>query len=998
MSLFQSIIIKQYIKNLDSKVLESAWQSFSNCFLNSSKQANISVAKEEQYQEGFLRDLFVDVLGYTLNPEPNYNLISEFKNLTSSKKADGAILKDGHAISIIELKGMDTTDLNKIEDQAFGYKNNHTHCRYVITSNFQKLRLYIDNAVEYIEFNLFTMSRESFAQFYLLLNSNSLLNDLPNEIKSASLSQEDAITKQLYKDYAAFKHDLFNDLALNNPNEDSLILFQKSQKLLDRFLFIFFSEDRGLLPANFAKGIISDWKQLKALKMPTSLYEQIKRYFGFLNTGYKDEQSEIFAYNGGLFRPDTLLDNVIISDHVLEPHIQKLSEYDFASEVDVNILGHIFENSLTELDEVKAKLAGEKVDKSKTKRKKDGVFYTPKYITKYIVEQTIGELCNSKKAELEINEDDYYQEVAINKTGRKRIKSSTKMDKEKEALERLRAYQHWLLKVKICDPACGSGAFLNEALNFLIKEHAYILELETKLFGSGLPYPDIENSILENNLFGVDINEESVEIAKLSLWLRTAQPHRKLNDLSNNIKCGNSLIDDSDVTDKAFDWKIEFPTVFSEDNKGGFDAIIGNPPYGAKLPKDIQKWLNERYITGGSETAISFIKLGYSELLKANGLFGFIIPKSFTYSSNYKAIREYVRDDVTTIIDGKKVWSEVKLEQIILILSKNSNSLIYSSGRIADKNIEITGEIPKTTFDEFELYLNDISNTELDIGIKVRKPTTRLNDIAVNSRGSALQKLIIGDSNQIPVLGGADIQREGIVGIKGYISEDSIEKNKKCRIANNSILIQNIVSHIQNPKDHIKITACYPLENKFVIIDTINQITVKKTHSSKVIWLLLNSKLINWYCYRFIFAKAVRTMHFDNAVTERIPIFNDTNDPELIKLADNLLRSYENFQVENNKFIRSIQRHFNIEVINKKIIYWYKLNYKDFIKEIKKYNVKLSLFEESEWEEYFLLEKEKVKLLLSDIKKYKNSSDNRIFTMYGLSCKQTNIIMNDFGD
>lgn len=82
---------------------------------------------------------------------------------------------------------------------------------------------------------------------------------------------------------------------------------------------------------------------------------------------------------------------------------------------------------------------------------------------------------------------------------------------------------------------------------------------------------------MENNLYGVDINEESVEIAKLSLWLRTAQPNRKLNDLNNNIKCGNSLIDDPDVAgDKAFNWHNEFPEIFS---KGGFDVVIGNPPY-----------------------------------------------------------------------------------------------------------------------------------------------------------------------------------------------------------------------------------------------------------------------------------------------------------------------------------------------------------------------------------------------------------------------------------
>src|SRR5690606_25902975 len=111
----------------------------------------------------------------------------------------------------------------------------------------------------------------------------------------------------------------------------------------------------------------------------------------------------------------------------------------------------------------------------------------------------------------------------------------------------------------------------------LIKEHRYIDEMKAKLLGGGLVFSDIETTILENNIYGVDINEESVEIAKLSLWLRTAQLRRKLNDLSSNIKCGNSLIDDKKVAgEKAFKWEEEFSEVFSN---GGFDVVIGNPPY-----------------------------------------------------------------------------------------------------------------------------------------------------------------------------------------------------------------------------------------------------------------------------------------------------------------------------------------------------------------------------------------------------------------------------------
>ncbi|MGD4786438.1 N-6 DNA methylase, partial [Xanthomonas citri pv. citri] len=114
-------------------------------------------------------------------------------------------------------------------------------------------------------------------------------------------------------------------------------------------------------------------------------------------------------------------------------------------------------------------------------------------------------------------------------------------------LQRLKDYRAWLLDITICDPACGSGAFLNEALNFLMAEHAYLDELESKLFGGGLVFQEVRNHILEHNLFGVDINQESVEIAKLSLWLRTAEPHRKLSNLNENLKCGNSLIDDVSV-------------------------------------------------------------------------------------------------------------------------------------------------------------------------------------------------------------------------------------------------------------------------------------------------------------------------------------------------------------------------------------------------------------------------------------------------------------------
>lgn len=559
MPLFQNTVLAKYFSTQNQTTIAQKWQAYKTHFLNPTIQENIKNSKEEQYQEGFLRDLFVNILGYTLNPAHDFNLTTELKNVKDSKKADGGIIIQDKVVGVIELKGTNTTDLAKVESQAFGYKNNQPACVYVITANFEKLRFYIDNAIEHIEFNLFTLAEQDFKLLYLCLAFENIKTHLPKKLKEESLSQEELITKQLYKDYSLFKRELFQNLTAQNPQFDPLELFKKSQKLLDRFLFLFFAEDRNLLPPNSVRLILQQWKKLQDLDAYTPLYDRFKKYFGYLNTGFKGKQYDVFAYNGGLFEPDPILANITIDDALLYKHTLTLSEYDFESEVDVNILGHIFENSLNELDEVKAQLAGQAVDKSNTKRKKDGVFYTPKYITKYIVENTVGKLCAEKKAALEIVEEHY-------STDKKKQKKTIKA-----LAEKLKTYRDWLLQLTICDPACGSGAFLNEALNFLIAEHSYVDELQAKLFGDALILSDVENSILENNLFGVDLNEESVEIAKLSLWLRTAQPNRKLNSLNNNIKCGNSLIDDPAIAgDKAFHWQKEFPTIFKEKNKKAY--------------------------------------------------------------------------------------------------------------------------------------------------------------------------------------------------------------------------------------------------------------------------------------------------------------------------------------------------------------------------------------------------------------------------------------------
>jgi type I restriction-modification system DNA methylase subunit len=954
MPLFQKSVISKYFESQSKDTLSEKWNAYKNHFLNPSVQEDIRNLKEESYQGEFLEDLFVKILGYTKpasSSETKFNLTTEYKNVKDSKKADGAIIFDDKAIAVIELKGTNTTDLGKIETQAFGYKNNQPDCVYVITSNFEKLRFYIDNAIEHIEFNLFTLTEEEFQLLYLCLGYDNLSQNVAKKIKEESLSEEDVITKKLYRDYSLFKRELHQNLVLLNPDFEPLELFKKSQKLLDRFLFLFFGEDRHLLPPNSVRLILSDWKDLQERDVEIPLYDRFKKYFEYLNVGYKGKRYDVFAYNGGLFKPDEVLDAISIDDAVLYKHTIKLAEYDFASEVDVNILGHIFENSLNELDEIKAQLEGQEIDKSKTKRKNDGVFYTPKYITKYIVENTVGKLCEEKKQALEIIEEEYF-------TDKKRQKLTIQ-----GLVEKLETYRKWLLQLSICDPACGSGAFLNQTLDFLIEEHQYIDELQAKLFGDDLVMSDMENSILENNLFGVDINEESVEIAKLSLWLRTAQPNRKLNDLNGNIKCGNSLIDDATVAgDKAFNWQQAFPKVF---DKGGFDVVIGNPPYvdmRSILSQDI-KYFKNKYNTASNRINLFGLFVEHSfNIMKKKSEYGMIIHRNLIRSNEYEKCRELIlnKTELNSILSFKNgVFDGVTGEMTILTFAKKINLNLNNKVKILNYELKIENDINETFINQ------DIFNKCLGKRFNVyitKEKTSILNKIISNyiylgDISYTLQGIIAGDEKKYisrsklnddykPILRGRDINR--YKSDKPYEYIYFIEGTK---VLTRSRKRENFEHPDKILTQHVSggINACLD-EDQLYYMQTINgTILTDKNYNSKYILSILNSNVIAFY-YDNIFnigAEFTTAVAIENL--DLIPIRNITliNQQPFIEKADLMLSMNKELQEQSQKFQRTIQRKFELEELPKKLQDWYKLTYTEFIKELGKKKVNLSLSQEA---------------------------------------------------
>ncbi|MBR2124709.1 MAG: N-6 DNA methylase [Acetobacter sp.] len=530
-------------KRQKSEKIISAWQK-------SFKESDLSKAKETSLQGKFFAKFFCEILGYTTQDDGNevWTLKQEAKTEVDGKEADGSLgfysKTSKKTRCVIELKDaqqpLDKKQLTRESkqtpvEQAFQYLYKFDGCDWVIVSNFRYTRLYHKSKGQtaYEEFDILTLHEEKeFKRFYYCLCQENLLNEQArspmDELVKRSGEACIDITKEFYLEFKNVRRKLFDHIVENNPDFDKKLLLEKTQKILDRFVFIFFCEDTaGLLPHNTVENTY-ELGQASFSSSECKIWEQFRGLFVAIDKGNTRVKPPINAYNGGLFADDEILDKqLIIRDEIFED-IKNLARYDFESDLNVNILGHIFEQSLSDLEQIKNELDGIQEEKKNAKRKKDGIFYTPEYITHYIVKETIGKYLEENPEKLE--------------------------------------------EIKILDPACGSGAFLNQAHSFLVQQRKIQRDEKIAQLGKSqlnffehINYADIDRSILLNNLYGVDLNKESVEITKLALWLKTAHAQCKLNNLDENIKCGNSLIDDETIAgDKAFKWEEEFPSLFKE--------------------------------------------------------------------------------------------------------------------------------------------------------------------------------------------------------------------------------------------------------------------------------------------------------------------------------------------------------------------------------------------------------------------------------------------------
>ncbi len=972
MQIFQKTVLKEFVALQNQDEIKNAFDKFQAHFANKNIQENIKNAKEEQYQEGFLQDLFVNILGYTLNPQKDFNLISEQKTQNSAKKSDGAILKNGKVIGVIELKSMKTILLEDIQKQAFEYKNSHIDCKYIITSNFKKLRFYLENNVEYEDFDLFDLSFERFSVLYSVLHCKSILQDKPIKLKKESTEREEKLTLEFYNDYQGFKEALFLNIKENNKNIDELLIFQKTQKLLDRIIFMSFAKDKGLLPANYIKIIIQEWELYKQIGEKKNLYEVFKKHFDFINNGFSSEKYDIYAFNGGLFEFDEILDNFKIGDNILKNQSEYISRYDFESDIDVNVLGHIFEFSLAELDKKKAELsqkakdlAAGKKPKEQPKRKEYGIFYTPIYITDYMIEETLGKMCENKKTELS------FENITIDKINR---------------------YRNWLLSVTVLDPACGSGAFLNQVLTFFIKEHQKLDELLSNLSNEKI-VSNIYHQILENNIFGVDINLESISITKLSLWLRIAQGKRKLNDLSQNIKIGNSLIADKNIDEKAFDWTKEFSKMGD-----GFSLIVGNPPY-FNISKD-HLLKNSPYYSilanGITNVASLFAKLSI-DLAKKDGIISLIIPKSFLNVTSWLPLRKILfQETLLMVSDMGKAFDEVGLEQAIFILKKQELPKEHLVKIMKYK--EFVNKISQNFFIEKSIILTHLDFEKFTLIQKIEKNTVLLGEMAEMPRGITFSSEVYQEkknNENVWILGGTNVKRYFIENggkrkPNRYLEvRENIFNGKKEIFTSKRIIYQNIASSLP------KIVATI-VEN-FVTDDTLNNIILSdKTYTNEYILALLNSKLFTFYLKYGIINNSTLTVHLDKPYVGRFPI-KKIDAKKQVVFIDKINKIFELYPIlqENQKtFLSLLETNFGEIKFSQKIENWFLLDVNTFIKELQKSKKGISLQTQKKWITFFKDEQPETKSIAEKIQTLEKEIDNLVYELYNLTKEEIQLIEN----
>ena len=975
--------------------------------------------------------------------------------------------KNGKNLVCFEVKGTKTKDLwayqgreKKSRETPVDQINSYMYEQNIpfgILTNYRVFVLFdrdkASKKYHLIDF-LDLKNEDKLKEFVSLFSKEKVENSFISEVIKKSSIEEREFTKEFYKLYHETRLMLIEEFKRNTELSDpTYTSIHFAQLFLNRLMFVLFAEDTGKLDKR-----IIEKRILKTLETSPSLSSNsfdvstsLMGLFTDLNKG-SDFPVKLFGFNGGLFKnriPQKIYfkdfrDNKYFDDvnkysklkkkdlelnvdekEIFEKYKNKISpiiknillmaSFDFNTEVNVNILGHIFEQSISDLEDLKSNKI--------SKRKKDGIYYTPEYITDYICRNTI-----------------------IPYLSKKGVNSAH--DLIKEYSDNIEELEKKFKEIKILDPACGSGAFLIKATDIMLEIFKEIQEFKQQIgeyeAQRGLKKKSNHKGqlvltkwneeaearkIIENSIYGVDINEESVEITKLSLFLKMARKNVKLTNLSDNIKQGNSLIDDEEVAgDLAFDWDKEFPFKF--------DVVIGNPPYvnGRTMQETIplqREWMRKNYslLIEKWDIYIAFFEKGF-KLMKENGFLSFIVPDSVLTEKYATKLRDKITNKLCLYqIDFFKkifVFDGVGVHNVILTLINTEKQIPIKKishfnlkGNFVVKKVFKKEEIFRD-FDSFNYNYNSDDFYYLSDIFYISKGIVFNSDEKKYKNEFKKQDLISNIKNEInckKYIEGENIHKNAIINHK-YIEWNTGRVPKKVsrptfpELHQSKKLVTNKIGELKVALDDedficdqtvrilLKWNKLKDITNKSIVGSIKKYSTYSRTfleensknYDDKFVLALMNSNTIKAI---FNSLRGVGSIDINPLTLRKIPIpkISFLKQKPFIKKADLMLRLNKEFYEKKERFLTVIKHECKIEKITEKLDKFYELDYVNFL-EILKVNLKID--KKAELLDFFEKNKKELQSLKDQIEKTDNEINKMVYNLYGLTDDEIKIIEHSF--
>lgn len=868
--------------------------------------SKISKYSEEETKRGFIEPLF-EALGWDFSNKREVTLEEQI----SGDRVDYGFYLNGRIKFYLEAKSL-KADLHRDDyaKQSIRYSWNKG-VTWAVLTDFESVIVFNALSPEkslagkrYFEIP-YNEYLDRFDQLWLLSKEAFVTDNIDKAAEDQGKKlQKVFVTEKLAEDLNYCRKELTEAFLTWNRDKgvQEHIIDEGVQKLLDRLIFIRVAEDRKIEPPTLIP-LVHQWKSSGQTGQSSPYNAMIEKF---------RELDKI--YDSNLFSPHPFEKWEEFSG-ATEKVINRLYgdkdyfEYDFSA-IPADVLGAVYENYLGyKLEQTKKKLFDQDLDlaKDKRKRKEQGIYYTPRFIVDYIVQNALGPILDKCKS---VND---------------------------------------LQKVKVLDPACGSGSFLVAAMNFIIKKYE---EFEVK------PDGFLKVQILQNNIYGVDLDEQAVEIARLNLLLNTFDAQTKLPGLENNIKNGNSLISGTDEElekffgknyrdKKPFNWQEEFPEVFKQ---GGFDCVIGNPPY--VRPEKVEENERNYFITSGHfdkffgrfDIYILFIEK-VLKMLNKNSYLSLIIPSSF-FNQNYaKILRGWLLSDfeIENIEDlsDVRVFDNATVQSAIIVIknSKPNGCHEIDIGRPQSvENIVLGAEKSVCLQSSFLKMPQCMIRTDLSVGSgsiieKIKSRAIFLGDIVYvaigivphdSKTGASKDRLISSEkstASQKIYVEGKDIGRYKIAWRKIFLDyQPNMMHRPKFPelLENDKLFVRNIstkeglLAFLDRERFYANdtVSICVPwhlLKNvkERGVVGTEVQINNSGKYNLSYLLALINSKLLNFYFKKILSSN----LHVYPEAIRNLPIhsinFKDIQEKELhtvlSELAEKMLDLQRQFHtIEEN--------------------------------------------------------------------------------------------------